>query len=171
MEEQGGILRRSSDHSAALAEKLLQGWALLQEHCPQCLTPLVRNRQRKMYCVACTQWVVSQSEAAEQLARERVERDGTESSGEPTPPPLPLPERTSVPVSSSHTVSASGQQEQIVDPVEPSRTCTHPLACSHDHQQSSNGGNASLTLVIPKVSFQSPAYMHVKHHYLDFMMQ
>ncbi|MCO5561715.1 hypothetical protein L7F22_015338 [Adiantum nelumboides] len=154
MEEQGVISnngRRTSDHSASLAEKLLQGWALLQEHCPQCLTPLVRNRQRKMYCVACAQWVVTQSEAAEQLARERVEKDGAESSGEPSPPPLPL-----VPVSSSHIASASGRQEQVVDPVEPSRPCIHPaetLAHLHDLQQSSNRGNSSSTFVIPKLDY------------------
>ncbi|MCO5559026.1 hypothetical protein L7F22_012618 [Adiantum nelumboides] len=149
MEEQGEISnngRRSSDHSASLAEKLLQGWALLQEHCPQCFTPLVRNRQRKMYCVACAQWVVSQSEAAEQLARERVVKDGAESSGEPTPPPLPLQEPTSVPVSSSHIASASGRQEQVVDPVRPAETLAH----LHDLQQSSNRGNLTSTFVIQK---------------------
>jgi hypothetical protein len=51
MEEEEGVTtvvddrsRRREDPSAALAEKLLQGWTLLNEHCPQCLTPLVRNR-------------------------------------------------------------------------------------------------------------------------------
>lgn len=71
--DRDGGARRPSDHSSALAEKLLQGWALLQEHCPQCLTPLVRNRQRKMFCVACAQWVVTQSEVAEQGPRLPVE--------------------------------------------------------------------------------------------------
>ncbi|KAL3678158.1 hypothetical protein R1sor_021114 [Riccia sorocarpa] len=66
--------RSRSDISAALAEKLLQGWAMLNEHCPQCLTPLVRNRQRKVYCVACQQWVLSEAEAAAKSAQQEIRR-------------------------------------------------------------------------------------------------
>jgi hypothetical protein len=32
------------DHSSSIASKLLQGWTLLGDHCPVCVTPLVRNR-------------------------------------------------------------------------------------------------------------------------------
>lgn len=41
------------DVSGAIAEKLLQGWALTNDTCPMpaCATPLVRNRQREMFCV------------------------------------------------------------------------------------------------------------------------
>lgn len=37
-------LNKSADCSAALADKLLQGWTLMGEHCPQCITPLMRNK-------------------------------------------------------------------------------------------------------------------------------
>lgn len=60
------------DSSAAIAQKLLQGWALLGEHCPQCITPLVRNRERRMYCVSCSQWVVNERDAASQILENHV---------------------------------------------------------------------------------------------------
>ncbi|BBN10978.1 hypothetical protein MPTK1_5g08100 [Marchantia polymorpha subsp. ruderalis] len=66
--------RRFDDSSAALAEKLLQGWTLLNEHCPQCLTPLVRNRQKQVYCAVCKQWVLSEAEAAAKALQQRVDR-------------------------------------------------------------------------------------------------
>lgn len=35
---------KKSDHSSDIASKLLQGWTLLGQCCPVCITPLVRNR-------------------------------------------------------------------------------------------------------------------------------
>ncbi|KAH7301394.1 hypothetical protein KP509_23G023400 [Ceratopteris richardii] len=60
-------------------------------------------RQRRMYCVACDQWVVSQSEAAEQLARERVEKGAIGSTREIVPHPLPSPEPRPGNISSIHS--------------------------------------------------------------------
>lgn len=60
------------DSSAAIAQKLLQGWALLGDHCPQCITPLVRNRERRMYCVSCSQWVVNERDVASQILENHV---------------------------------------------------------------------------------------------------
>ena len=48
------------DPSQALADKMLEGWTLLAEHCPRCATPLVRSRQGRMYCVSCQMDVVAQ---------------------------------------------------------------------------------------------------------------
>lgn len=64
---------RADDSSAAIAQKLLQGWALLSDHCPQCVTPLVRNRERRMYCVSCSQWVITERDAATQILESRVD--------------------------------------------------------------------------------------------------
>lgn len=144
---------RSSDHSAALAEKLLQGWALLQEHCPQCFTPLVRNRQRKMYCVACSQWVVSQTEAAEQLARERVEMAGGENG-----PSQPLPEPASTgPSSSLMNSDETGRQQPNTNPPAPNSPSTRALQNTAGAQcivrQSSNTGDMRSTLLIPKLNY------------------
>lgn len=62
----------ADDLSSAIAEKLLQGWALLGDHCPQCVTPLVRNRERRMYCVSCLQWVINERDAASQILENHV---------------------------------------------------------------------------------------------------
>lgn len=48
------------DPSQALADKMLEGWTLLAEHCPRCATPLVRSRQGRMLCVSCQMDVVAQ---------------------------------------------------------------------------------------------------------------
>ncbi|BDA42611.1 hypothetical protein COCOBI_03-5040 [Coccomyxa sp. Obi] len=32
---------------------MLQGWTLLGDQCPRCLTILVRNRERELFCVSC----------------------------------------------------------------------------------------------------------------------
>uniref|UniRef100_A0A7S1X7J6 Uncharacterized protein n=1 Tax=Tetraselmis chuii TaxID=63592 RepID=A0A7S1X7J6_9CHLO len=42
---------------------MLQGWTLLGIHCPRCKQPLVRNKQRKMYCAGCSMWVLTEEEA------------------------------------------------------------------------------------------------------------
>jgi len=53
-----------NDVSAALSEKLLQGWTMLAVECPNptCACPLVRKKQGPMLCVQCGSTVVSQEE-------------------------------------------------------------------------------------------------------------
>ena len=58
--------RKDGDPSQALADKMLEGWALLGEHCPLCSTPFVRSRDGRIYCVMCDLYAV---------------REGAESSG------------------------------------------------------------------------------------------
>lgn len=50
------------DTSQLIADKLLAGWALLDSICPVCNSPLVRNKQKKMFCVACDMWVMTEEE-------------------------------------------------------------------------------------------------------------
>ena len=47
-----------------MAAKLLQGWTLTDRYCPiqDCLTPLVRNKEKQLLCVDCDKWVVPESE-------------------------------------------------------------------------------------------------------------
>ena len=54
------------DVSGAIAEKLLQGWTLTNDTCPMpaCATPLVRNRQREMFCVKHDMFVRAAAAAA-----------------------------------------------------------------------------------------------------------
>jgi len=41
------------DASAKLAQKMLEGWKMLADHCPLCRTPLCKSRQGETRCVAC----------------------------------------------------------------------------------------------------------------------
>ncbi|KAF8060469.1 hypothetical protein HT031_004645 [Scenedesmus sp. PABB004] len=43
----------ASDPCQLLADRLLEGWAMLAEHCPLCNTPLMRSRAREVRCIAC----------------------------------------------------------------------------------------------------------------------
>lgn len=66
------------DSSQAIADKMLEGWALLAEHCPQCSTPLVRSRDGRIYCVSCQLYAVRESDlsAAGQAAPAEQPRSG-----------------------------------------------------------------------------------------------
>ncbi|MEW5305100.1 MAG: hypothetical protein WDW38_001980 [Sanguina aurantia] len=56
---------KSDDCADMLSTKMLQGWALLASSCPICSTTLVRNKQKRVFCVSCDQWVLTQAEADE----------------------------------------------------------------------------------------------------------
>ncbi|KAK9838069.1 hypothetical protein WJX74_011117 [Apatococcus lobatus] len=43
----------SDTTSQRLAARMLQGWAMLADHCPRCYTPLMRSRQQELECVTC----------------------------------------------------------------------------------------------------------------------
>jgi uncharacterized Zn finger protein (UPF0148 family) len=54
--------KRNDEISAKLSQKLLQGWALIDIVCPACYTPLMRNKQKELFCVACDTLVIDQKE-------------------------------------------------------------------------------------------------------------
>jgi uncharacterized Zn finger protein (UPF0148 family) len=54
---------RQVDPSQAIADKMLEGWALLAEHCPLCSTPFVRSRNGRIYCVTCDLYAVKEEDA------------------------------------------------------------------------------------------------------------
>jgi uncharacterized Zn finger protein (UPF0148 family) len=55
----------AEDPSQAVAEKLLEGWAMLAEHCPRCtVTPLVRSREGRIWCAKCKLFAVREGDAA-----------------------------------------------------------------------------------------------------------
>ncbi|KAG3117296.1 hypothetical protein PI124_g3431 [Phytophthora idaei] len=69
-------VKRSRDEaSKLLGEKMLQGWTMLGASCPveDCYTPLMRNKQGKMFCVRCDQFVVTEEEAKSQAEQEAEE--------------------------------------------------------------------------------------------------
>ncbi|CBZ54483.1 conserved hypothetical protein [Neospora caninum Liverpool] len=46
--------------SEGLAEKLLMGWTMLGDTCPQCVSvPLMRDKQQQLFCVACQAFLPS----------------------------------------------------------------------------------------------------------------
>lgn len=107
-----------------------------------------------MYCVACAQWVVSQTEAAEQLLREGVEEaDRTTTHHLPS-----LPEPVSV--SNPANIGESNRPEQNIDavsnPVEPncpSIRAFQDSAQNLEAPQPSNIGDSHSALVIPKLNY------------------
>ena len=50
------------DSCKGLADKLLQGWTLTDQYCPKTLTPLVRNKEKKLFCVTCDKFLIPESE-------------------------------------------------------------------------------------------------------------
>ena len=54
-----------ADSSQALADRMLEGWALLAESCPLCSTPLVRSQEGRIYCVTCQMYAVHEDKVVE----------------------------------------------------------------------------------------------------------
>ncbi|GAB4816168.1 hypothetical protein N2152v2_003214 [Parachlorella kessleri] len=57
--------------SKRIADKMLEGWALLDDSCPRCHTVLVRNRQRQMFCVGCDMFVVREQPQQQQQQQQQ----------------------------------------------------------------------------------------------------
>lgn len=73
--------KKRDDASTRLGEKLLQGWTMLAVHCPRedCYTPLMRNKEGKMFCVGCDAFVITEEEARrDQEAKEAKEQEERE---------------------------------------------------------------------------------------------
>ena len=45
---------------AGLTAKLREGWTLMQQTCPICLTPLIRNKENQIWCEKCAMFCVSE---------------------------------------------------------------------------------------------------------------
>lgn len=67
--------QQSDRTSAALAERMLLGWALLDKYCPRCATPLVRSRQATTYCVTCDCQVIDQAQQQRQQANGAMQQE------------------------------------------------------------------------------------------------
>ncbi|PFH35867.1 Sjogren's syndrome/scleroderma autoantigen 1 (Autoantigen p27) protein [Besnoitia besnoiti] len=53
-----GTDEKKKSASEGLAEKLLLGWTMLGDTCPQCVSvPLMRDKQHQLFCVACEAFV------------------------------------------------------------------------------------------------------------------
>ncbi|KAI9914542.1 hypothetical protein PsorP6_008399 [Peronosclerospora sorghi] len=68
-------MTRSHDEAMKqLGEKLLQGWTMLDSSCPvnDCYTPLMRDKQGKIFCVRCDQLVVAEADIKNKQSEERL---------------------------------------------------------------------------------------------------
>ena len=86
--------KRSDLASTAIAAKLLEGWALLNDYCPMdgCMCPLMRNRQKRLFCVSCDLFVVRAGDVeqhAAQRASEAAERKAGTPEAKAAPPATP----------------------------------------------------------------------------------
>lgn len=68
------VRKREKDQtSGKLAEKLLEGWTMLEECCPDCLVPLMRPKKGAAVCVSCGfEWDKTKTKKPEPQA-ERIE--------------------------------------------------------------------------------------------------
>lgn len=63
--------------SALIGQRMLQGWAMLDMSCPQCYSPIMRDRQRQLWCVACDMRVVDETQqTVAEAAGPSGEREG-----------------------------------------------------------------------------------------------
>ncbi|GBG62471.1 hypothetical protein CBR_g30792 [Chara braunii] len=56
--------KKADDPSKAIAEMMLQGWAMMNEHCPECVAPLLRNRKKRLFCAVCERWMFPETDMA-----------------------------------------------------------------------------------------------------------
>ena len=56
--------RQTNKNSSDIAQYLLKGWTLTSEVCPvgTCSVPLVRNKEKQMFCVQCQTWAVKEAD-------------------------------------------------------------------------------------------------------------
>ena len=76
--------RVKDDTSSKLAKKLLEGWAMLEECCPDCLVPLMRPRKGTAVCVSCGfEWPnEKKAEKTEKKAEKPEKKEEVEKKGD-----------------------------------------------------------------------------------------
>ena len=79
--------------SEAIGAKLLQGWTLLNENCPNpvCSVPLVADKDGKMFCVSCKNWVIKESDYDPSKHSPMKPIADLNRNPDPTPAPAPAP--------------------------------------------------------------------------------
>lgn len=55
MEDENGV-SKDGGYETAIAVKLMAGWSLTGDDCEVCVTQLVCNRLKQIYCVSCLEW-------------------------------------------------------------------------------------------------------------------
>eukprot|EP00357_Protocruzia_adherens_P013281 CAMPEP_0114987274 /NCGR_PEP_ID=MMETSP0216-20121206/8911_1 /TAXON_ID=223996 /ORGANISM="Protocruzia adherens, Strain Boccale" /LENGTH=251 /DNA_ID=CAMNT_0002349843 /DNA_START=21 /DNA_END=776 /DNA_ORIENTATION=+ len=86
---------RTNDVSKALGEKMLQGWAMLADHCEECNAPLMRDRAKHVHCLGCQRDLTAEEEIAKTKGNESEKK------------------QKEIPVKSSETSSPSTSTEDV----------------------------------------------------------
>ncbi|KAG0204021.1 hypothetical protein BGX28_003900 [Mortierella sp. GBA30] len=150
--------------SRLIGEKMLQGWTMLQDACPNSAcygVPLMRSREKKEYCVICENYYKREQdlEPGKYSTVSTAKPNGVDAttaavaftaSQFPAPPmTLPPVPRTS-PVSNPTTVSALTSPQ--VRAVSPLSSPSHPRASVSLH------GRISSSIVLPPAASVSPSF-------------
>ena len=59
----------------SMGDKLLAGWTLLGEICPICNTPLMKDRNKSMWCLSCNVMIVSEEDYNPQIHKNLLNSD------------------------------------------------------------------------------------------------
>jgi uncharacterized Zn finger protein (UPF0148 family) len=70
-----GALGRPGSPASMLADKMLEGWRMLADHCPICRTPLCRSKGGEVRCVSCDLEVRREVPGKQRKAEEADVRD------------------------------------------------------------------------------------------------
>ena len=123
-----GAAASASDVSSRLSEKLLQGWTMLAQECPNpaCSCPLMRKKDGPRVCVQCGSTVVTQEEK-EQM--DRLPSAGKQSASTSSTSPQRADGRRATPA------SAKGRRKTAFE--------GHPAASDEDASDAGGRGEAA----------------------------
>lgn len=93
------------DVSQLIADKLLAGWALLDTYCPLCNSPIVRNKQKRMFCVQCDLFLVTEEDMKRDAAAKEARAAEDAAAAAPTPAVARTP--TAAPATTTTAVPAA----------------------------------------------------------------
>ncbi|KAG9062605.1 hypothetical protein KI688_004907 [Linnemannia hyalina] len=139
---------QSERASRLIGQKMLQGWAMLQDPCPNLSchgVPLLRNREKKEYCVVCDNYFQREQD----LEHGKYTIVAPEPVSAPLPPLPPAP--TSLPPPPQTPSPALPPQHQAVTSVtSPSIRASSPLASpSFGRSRRDSAGRVSGSIILP----------------------
>lgn len=142
-------ISKSNELSSKLAQKLLRGYTMLEECCPDCLVPLMRLKKEAAVCVGCDyKWLASSS-----------------SHHPPPPPPLsspPPPSSSFPPVSSSNNNQKTEKnldKPRALSPPPPSVSLISPPQPTSAFPPSSSSLNLIRDNLLEMTSMLSSLYL------------
>jgi len=100
-----------NDVSKKIGEYLIRGWTMLQEHCPNCIVPLMK-KEEKMMCVACGCTIIRPEEF--DPTKHKIMNKPEQATPAPTPSSLPQTQPESHPVKDIEPPRHPVKQQQPV---------------------------------------------------------